>query len=152
MEKSIWHESKERKIYFPFYNLDLAYNVIKRVKRKMVMETIDKSEILTYLQRVYGHIAYELAREDQFYKEADNSIEEPHGNTGKSIASSFKEDFVSHPFIKAIGYRYWDKETKETITVEEKINQNDFNELLYLIFKEFHTANEMDKYAVAEVE
>lgn len=152
LEKSIWHESKERKIYFPFYNLDLAYNVIKRVKRKMVMETIDKSEILTYLQRVYGHIAYELAREDQFYKEADNSIEEPHGNTGKSIASSFKEDFVSHPFIKAIGYRYWDKETKETITVEEKINQNDFNELLYLIFKEFHTANEMDKYAVAEVE
>ncbi|MCX4272289.1 MAG: hypothetical protein OSJ71_08505 [Acetatifactor sp.] len=152
LEKSIWDQSKKRKIYFPFYNLDLTYNVIKRVKRKMVMETIDKSEILTYLQRVYGHIAYELAREDQFYKEADNSIEESHGNTGKSIASSFKEDFVSHPFIKAIGYRYWDKETKETITVEEKINKNDFNELLYLIFKEFHTANEMDKYAVADME
>ncbi len=152
LEKSIWDQSTEHKIYFPFYNLDLAYNVIKRVKRKMVMETIDKSEILTYLQRVYGHIAYELAREDQFYKEADNSIEESHGNTGKSIASSFKEDFVSHPFIKAIGYRYWDKETKETITVDEKIDKNNFIELLYLIFKEFHTANEMDKYAVADME
>lgn len=132
LEKSIWDQSTEHKIYFPFYNLDLAYNVIKRVKRKMVMETIDKSEILTYLQRVYGHIAYELAREDQFYKEADHSIEESHGNTGKSIASSFKEDFVSHPFIKAIGYRYWDKETKETITVDEKIDKNNFIELLYL--------------------
>ena len=151
--KSIWSKGTERKIHFPFYNLDLAYNVMKRVRRKMgQVETIDKNEILTYLQKVYGYIVYELQREDQFYQKVENLIDKKmHGDGKKQMASHFVNDFVSHPFIKAIGYRYRDQETGNIISDDGYINQERFNDLLYTMLNEFYKDDFQDRFSAAEV-
>ncbi len=154
LASSIWNGSAEHKIHFPFYNLDLTYNIMKRVRRIInKTEILDKSQILEYLQKVYGHVAYELLREDRFYQKTEETIiKEGHDKDRRPMASHFMEDFVSHPFIKAIGYQYWDRETGEPSRQGSSIDQDRFNELLYTILRQFRPdAAARNKYADAEV-
>lgn len=135
--KSIWKGMEERQVYFPFYNLDMAYNVVKRVRRK-IWEVTRSNSVLQYLQSVNGYVAYELYKEDEYYKGIDEYIrKERSGSDFKQVASSFRDDFVSSPYVKAIGYQYWDDDRKEKISGPSSIDENIFNKLMYNALNDF---------------
>lgn len=76
---------------FPFYNLDLSYNVLKRARRNLKRENkeiISSDECYEYIKKVYKEIANELNREDVEF-----------GKIG--LKTSYMKTFTSFPFIKA---------------------------------------------------
>lgn len=81
---------------FPFYQLDLAYNVLTRARTAGITaeETLEKESIYETIQIGYGYIAAELIREDLQY-----------GSYGKG----FYKKFVESPFIQKFGIKYSDE-------------------------------------------
>lgn len=78
---------------FPFYDLDMAYNVIKRARRDLLEEnrTVKLGEdLLPYVGKVYEMIEKYLRDEDKKYKE-DADIE-----------TDFAGDFASFPMVSII--------------------------------------------------
>lgn len=74
---------------FPYYNLDLSYNVMKRVRKRIQEDQlIIQKNVYHYFQKVYGYIAEELQKEDEYYKNSEKG---------------FCEEFVKSPFIKTFG-------------------------------------------------
>lgn len=76
---------------FPFYNLDLSYNVLKRARRNLKeknAQEIDSEHCFDYLKRVYLEIDSELDSEDRSFKDI-------------GIESSLSNNFREFPFIKA---------------------------------------------------
>lgn len=136
-EASIWEGREEKKIYFPFYNLDLSYNVLKRVRRKIVHEkAVHYDELLYYLQRVYGYIAEELYGEDEYYAEIEKNINNGHKDgQRKTIVPNFVDDFISHPYIQAIGCQYQNDNLTQAGVIEPTINANDFLDFLSTILQ-----------------
>ena len=77
---------------FPFYNLDLSYNVLKRARRNLKeknAQEIDSEHCFDYLKRVYLEIDSELDSEDRSFKDI-------------GIESSLSNNFREFPFIKAL--------------------------------------------------
>ena len=111
-ERSIWRNWKQEEISFPFYNLDLAYNVMKRAKQSILAEmsrTIKEEQIGSYLRRVYGYIAHELEEEDKYFIQ-QLKIEKKNMN--------LKKNFLSNPYIRALGICYGNAEnTAESLDV-----------------------------------
>lgn len=122
---SIWHGTAEDyKILFPFYNLDMAYNVMKRVRRKVEKDrTVNVEEdLLKYFKTVYGYIAYELKREDEFYNEESEN---------ESNELKMYEDFRKIPFIKTVGFECKDApEIKMGTELDERLFQKMLQECL----------------------
>lgn len=118
-ECSIWKQGKVRRSElnaFPFYNLDLAYNVLKRVRRecKKDKRIIGAHEVYEYIQRIYGYIAMELLKEDRFYAK-DGEKEEGKTKTLQDEihtygTTSFAKKFVTCPFVKTFGVSYMDED------------------------------------------
>lgn len=81
---------------FPFYEVDLAYNVLKRARAACISEegNFEDQSIYTAVQRGYGYIAAELYKEDLQYD----------GCKGR-----FYEKFVQSPFIRKFGIIYPDE-------------------------------------------
>lgn len=74
---------------FPFYNLDLSYNVLKRVRRNLKesnKENIYPCECYEYVKKVYSTIGAELESEDKAFE----SI---------GLNSRYGEIFTSFPFV-----------------------------------------------------
>lgn len=126
---------------FPFYNLDLSYNVLKRVIRtckKKISRTIEAANFCDSIRKIYGYIAEELLAEDWFYNQekfADNSNGEERYRIkkGKSGSTSFAYNFVSSWFIQFFGIQYPDGPVKLN---NEQIGgrlPSDFNEKLIAI-------------------
>lgn len=134
-DKSVWHASGEnsRQIFYPYYNLDMSYNVAKRARRKLLSGSWQEVEDpLEYLRAAYGYVAAELATEDRFYNESKASDEEE---------STLYESFISHPFIKMFGIKL-DKNDPdyEMLAIEEPERQGDsniFNEMLQEALNDF---------------
>lgn len=60
----------EGEVAFPFYNIDLSYNIIKRVHRDMNSTgSISKEECYEYIRKVYLEILRHLKEQAQFYKD-----------------------------------------------------------------------------------
>ncbi len=79
-------------IAFPFYDFDLAYNVLKRTRRELKEdnpETIDWSMGLKYIRNAYMKMYDVLMREDAKY-----------GEIGVNV--NYAEKLISYPFIEAI--------------------------------------------------
>lgn len=93
--KSIWSEMQsDGGAVFPYYNLDMSYNIMKRVRKKLVETAqIRKESICDYFSLVYGYIAEELRAEEEGYKKIP----------GIDGLPAFSENFVRSTFIKAFG-------------------------------------------------
>lgn len=82
-------------LLFPYYDLDLSYNVLKRVREnsRSRISTVKKKELYTEMKKLYGSIAVELLKEDREY-----GIEE----------KGFYKKFVESDFIQKFGITYSD--------------------------------------------
>lgn len=108
-------------VAFPFFDLDVAYNIIKRVRSRCKNEfinPIDANEIARGIARIYGYIEDELAGQERFYNHGSESYR-------------YKEIFSEYPFVKAMK--------------ELQVNTI-FKELLRVLFKSssFMHTNEVD--------
>ena len=137
-ERSIWRNWKQEEISFPFYNLDLAYNVMKRAKQSILAEmsrTIKEEQIGSYLRRVYGYIAHELEEEDKYFIQ-QLKIEKKNMN--------LKKNFLSNPYIRALGICYGNAEnTAESLDVPSScgITEERFSIIIGTFLKGIDTLN-----------
>lgn len=125
-KRSIWKQGEVRRSElnaFPFYNLDLAYNVLKRARRecKRDKEFIGANEIYEYIQRIYGYIAIELLKEDRFYAKDEEKGKAKTLREEINIynTTGFAKKFATCPFVKTFGVRYMDEGANENKTVGE---------------------------------
>lgn len=99
IKKSIWHDRQEN-MAFPYYDFDMAYNVVKRVRRKMAeTSSVSAEQICEYYRTVYGYMAHYLWEEESYYRdlfEGDSAVNIP----------KFYDNFMNCPFIKAFGAQY----------------------------------------------
>ncbi len=95
---SIWNEVEEENydIAFPFYNLDMSYNIMKRM-RKSARENVQlqQKNVYEYYSTVYGYIADELDGEDKKYSRGENEACRPH----------FLKDFLESPYMQGFNVR-----------------------------------------------
>lgn len=81
---------KNKDLYFPFYDLDLSYNVLKRVRNEFKNTSNPAPDLSTAMRRFYGKIAELLENEDKKY--LDLGIENP----------KFRDKYLACPFVKAV--------------------------------------------------
>lgn len=89
--KSIWFQHDEHaNIAVPYYNLDMTYNVMKRVRTKLKENpSLGEATVYNYLRVAYKYLAEELYEEEKAYQNIPGQ-KPPH----------FYEDFVKSPFMK----------------------------------------------------
>lgn len=99
------------RIALPLYSMDIMYNVLKRVKKKMNRELpqqIESEEFLTAIKQFYRALGEELLEENKFYnREAEGT---------KQNRTYFYEGFCYYPFI----YPFMDLENCEDIEKESE--------------------------------
>ncbi len=127
-EKSIWVgvEDEKRNIEFPYYNFDLSYNIMKRVRSKLRENTqLRKMGIYEYFCTVYEYVANELKKEEMYYQ----------GLLENDMSFNFLSEFINAPYMKVFEVKV--KEKREGTDVMEIKNQqmekekNKFNKFLY---------------------
>lgn len=109
------------RVDFPFYNLDLSYNVMKRVRRscKSLNMKITRDNLCDYLRMVYGFVEKELSEEDDFYKKIKKTNE-----------AKLADSFVSGRFIQMFGIKYMHGECEE---IKGVLPSNFQEKLLFLL-------------------
>lgn len=116
---SIWHGAQEKAAVFPYYNLDMSYNIMKRVRKK-IKETgrVRFDGIYDYFAQVYGFVAQELKKE-----EADYTAH------GRMKDLKLYDNFVMCPFISAFGLKCEDKKLNRQSRLSDEI----FSYILYQV-------------------
>ncbi len=119
-KKSIWNQYKRnRNIAFPYYNLDLSYNIMKRVRSNLSENVLLKNlSVYGYLCTVYSHVAEELYKEEMAY----NDILFP------SKGPRFSHDFVDSPFMKAFEIKIGAKPYNEQDPEKREYMEHFFSE------------------------
>jgi hypothetical protein len=87
---------KEKGGAFPFYDLDLAYNVLKRARRELLEEnpeTISKAECYKYVKDAYEKLIAVLERQDNKYAQLNKEQE------SSEIRLKYAEQLRTYPFI-----------------------------------------------------
>lgn len=114
-KKSIWNQYKRnRNIAFPYYNLDLSYNIMKRVRSNLGENVLLKNlSVYGYLCTVYSYVAEELYKEEMAYDDILSPSKGP----------KFSHDFVDAPFMKAFEIKIG----AESYNVQDK-GRRDFTE------------------------
>lgn len=109
------------KVDFPFYNLDLSYNVMKRVRLscKSLNMKITRDNLCDYLRMVYGFIEKELSEEDDFYR-----------GVKKTNEVRLADNFVSGRFIQMFGMKYMHGERED---IRGVLPENFQERLLYFL-------------------
>lgn len=121
-KNSIWYtwevSQDQYKVFFPFYNLDMTYNIIKRVRRKARADySIKDEEIFNYFKTFYGYIAFELKMEDDYYNQGKGP--------GDDDRTTMYKDFAECPFIQAVGFNYMG------VVQDTKLDGDLFQKILY---------------------
>lgn len=155
-KNSIWDSSEfegqaiARKAVFPYYNLDMSYNIMKRVRRKILVTTRMQAEnICEYFREIYGYIGQCLHEEKIYYEESNKF-------SSDKISCSLDDNFIESPFIKAFGIKFVDtsKESAKNIyEVEQKGELNaeksniSLNDMLVNLIKSMSVSitSEMEK-------
>lgn len=101
--KSIWfggttedlpEDMANGKAVFPYFDLDMSYNIMKRVRTKLIeSQQKEYEDIVEFFQITYGYIAQALYEEQYFYEKVVSMRKIP----------KFYEDFVGSSFIRAFG-------------------------------------------------
>lgn len=122
---SIWKEPRGKTAVFPYYSLDMSYNIMKRVRRK-IKETgkISSNNIYVFFARVYGFVAEAIREEEMFYKG-----EKYYKERRETREVNLYHNFVECPFISAFGIQCEDKRLNR----RSKLSEEDFNSLLYQV-------------------
>lgn len=137
-QKSIWNKAEEN-LAFPYYNFDMAYNVVKRVRRKMAERAKVTSEhICEYFRKTYGYMAQCLREEEDYYRklfrdksgaadlqEGTQPAKDPSRDNGSNCPGvpRLYESFMSAPFIKAFGA--WDENRNTMNSNEDEVLKED---------------------------
>ena len=133
--KSIWKaedKGNENMVYLPFYNLDMTYNVMKRVRNRTKEDSgVELSDIAKYFQRVYSYIAEELGKEDEAYI----NMGIPEQRRPKLL-----EKFYCCPFIKAFGCS----------DVKGSLDVSVLNDFILQIVKSTNTSIDMEEQDIEE--
>lgn len=108
---SIFYGQEEncKEVAFPFYDLDISYNVIKRVRKKskeMFIQPITFKKISEEIKKVYEGVEEELEKQKVFYC-GDNNEEK----------DRYRYDtiFKNYPFIKAMEDTRYSERCSEVI-------------------------------------
>lgn len=122
---SIWKQPQGKTAVFPYYSLDMSYNIMKRVRKK-IKETgkISSDDIYVFFARVYGFVAEAIREEEKYYKD----VKYYKGRRGKHEISLY-DNFVECPFISAFGIQCEDKKQNRNLKQSERV----FNSLLYQV-------------------
>lgn len=115
-ERTIWSGNRKN-IAFPYYDFDMAYNVVKRVRRKMAAgaSSISENKICDYYRTAYGYMAQYLKEEDDYYKKLFQK--------GKKSSLMLYENFITSPVVNAFGTQHEDSELCNEGTLDrEKLN------------------------------
>ena len=155
-KNSIWFGSEFGKqtikqgAVFPYYDLDMSYNVMKRVRRKLKEKTRVRAEnICNYFREIYGYVAENLFEEGQFYKKIGKDV----------ISCTLFENFVNSPFVNVFGIKITNpaviKEYKKVKTGRRLWGERDnifLNEMLVNLIKSLSVSvsSEIDKQVMAE--
>lgn len=102
---------------FPFYDLDLAYNALKRTRRELIEEnpgSIKSDECYKYVKRAYEKLIDVLGRQDRRYQQ--NGVELKNGET-----------LANYPFINV----FLNAETKLTSDFAELFGKN-ISDILFM--------------------
>lgn len=120
-KRSPWLDDGMReKACFPYYSLDLAYNIMKRVRKRMQEDKrVVVQNIWDYFRGIYGCVAQCLWDEEIYYRDLFASL----GQEGQ--APLFYQDFVDSPFIRAIGIKC----TNEDLNIEGTLEKERFNDV-----------------------
>lgn len=93
-------------VAIPFYNLDLTYNIFKRMRQNSVWAmppSIDRKDALKYILQVYRQFDEELKKEIDAYGEASDGLE------------IIRKKFIECPFIDAM--LNWEKKLVSTFDI-----------------------------------
>lgn len=77
---------------FPFYQVDFAYNILKRTRRELIEdnpETCEKYEWISYVKKVYQKLIEKMEDEEREYEKI-------------GIKLNYSERFAKFPIVKAI--------------------------------------------------
>lgn len=92
-ERSLFTEDTREEFYseiaFPFYDLDLSYNIWKRVRRYFENKVYRKNNIILVMQVFLRHIESLLKNEEEFYQ------------TDSSTVFAYRKNFSECPYVKA---------------------------------------------------
>lgn len=125
-EKSIWVKERKRntgkgKAVFPYYNLDLSYNVMKRVRGRIKRNTLlGGKDLYEYFSTIYSYIAEELKEEENEYRKFMETDKVP----------SFYEDFMESSFVQMFDIKVDGKSTKR-----KKTDKNVFIDIFGQVFR-----------------
>lgn len=120
-QKSIWAKTKRKpgNIEFPYYNLDMSYNIMKRVmarlRENMQLREAGKYE---YFCTVYTYVAEELKKEEDYYQVL----------LGKERTPHFLDNFVNAPYMKAFEIKV--KGMEKPLNQQKDEDKNMMNEFL----------------------
>lgn len=90
---SLFAENVSTEMALPLYNLDLSYNMLKRVRRKCRKEfsmPVEINNVLVMISKIYNFIEVELEHEEERYNEIMQDEKE----------FKYKEIFMKDPYIK----------------------------------------------------
>lgn len=92
-EQSLFKEETEEslnRMVFPFYQVDMAYNVMKRARRELQKENpevCDRMEIFSYIKAAYQKVEKMLKKEESAYEK-------------QNIHLKYAERFSTFPFVR----------------------------------------------------
>ncbi len=90
---SLFAEGVSAEMALPLYNLDLSYNVLKRVRRKCRKEfstLVEINNVLDMISKIYDFIEKELWHEEEQYNKIMQSENK----------FKYKDIFINDPYIK----------------------------------------------------
>lgn len=91
--KSLFKEETDEALnrpVFPFYQIDMAYNVLKRARRELLAENpefCDRMELFSYMKSAYKKVEEKLKEEESEYKKL-------------GIELKYAERFSTFPFVR----------------------------------------------------
>lgn len=131
---SIWKGRQGKTAVFPYYSLDMSYNIMKRVRRK-IKETgkISSDDIYDFFARVYGFVAEGIREEEKFYKD-ETYYKERKGQYKVNLY----DNFVECPFISAFGIQCEERKYSRQARLSEVFFNTMLNQVLSNIVIDSH--------------
>lgn len=94
-EQSMFFGDVSEDIAFPFFDVDMSYNIIKRVQkqcRDSFLNPINEMDLLKTIYKIYEYIEEQLKQEEKFYSSEKNP----------KICCTYRKAFSRYPYIKII--------------------------------------------------
>lgn len=109
------------KVAFPFYNLDMSYNICKRLRSKFRNAKTEES-LLGAMKMFYGTIAELLEAEKKIYEENCSLLQKEDSSYGNAATNfDYWDNYINCPFIKYI--RGIEKESVDEVKIMPEVEK-----------------------------